>query len=107
MTLKRKKYEALLEPMQQELVAMARWIAATGQRLAILFEGRDTAGKGGAIQAIAAKLNPRQCRTVALSKPSEGEQGQWYFQRSHATCPPKAKSSSSTAAGTIARGSKR
>ncbi len=81
MTLKRKKYEAMLEPMQEELVAMARWVAATGQRLAILFEGRDTAGKGGAIQAISAKLNPRQCRTVALSKPSEGEQGQWYFQR--------------------------
>ncbi len=81
MTLKRKKYETLLAPMQEELVAMARWVAATGQRLAILFEGRDTAGKGGAIQAITAKLNPRQCRTVALSKPTESERGQWYFQR--------------------------
>ena len=80
-SLKRKQYEAYLEPMQAELVGMARWAAATGQRILILFEGRDTAGKGGAIQAIAAKLNPRQCRTVALGKPSEAEQGQWYFQR--------------------------
>ena len=79
--LKRKRYEKLLEPMQAELVAMARWAAATGQRILILFEGRDTAGKGGAIKAVADKLNPRQCRTVALSKPSDPEKGQWYFQR--------------------------
>jgi polyphosphate kinase 2 len=89
MTLKRKKYEKLIEPMQAELVAMARWVAATGQRIAILFEGRDTAGKGGAIQAISEKLNPRQCRTVALSKPSEAEKGQWYFQRFAAHLPAK------------------
>ena len=81
MSLKRKPYEALLEPMQAELVAMARWVAATGQRVCILFEGRDTAGKGGAIGAIADKLNPRQCRVIALGKPSEAERGQWYFQR--------------------------
>ena len=79
--LKRKRYEKLLEPMQAELVAMSRWVAATGQRILILFEGRDTAGKGGAIKAVADKLNPRQCRTVALGKPSEAEKGQWYFQR--------------------------
>ena len=79
--LKRKRYEKLLEPMQAELVAMARWAAATGQRILILFEGRDTAGKGGAIKAVADKLNPRQCRIVALSKPSDAEKGQWYFQR--------------------------
>ena len=79
--LKRKRYEKLLEPMQAELVAMARWAAATGQRILILFDGRDTAGKGGAIKAVADKLNPRQCRTVALSKPSDPEKGQWYFQR--------------------------
>jgi polyphosphate kinase 2 len=89
MTLKRKKYEKLIEPMHAELVAMARWVAATGQRIAILFEGRDTAGKGGAIQAISEKLNPRQCRTVALSKPSEAEKGQWYFQRFAAHLPAK------------------
>ena len=80
-SLKRKEYEALLEPMQAELIALARWVAATGQRLVILFEGRDTAGKGGAIGAISDTLNPRQCRVVALSKPSEEERGQFYFQR--------------------------
>ena len=79
--MKRKKYEKLLEPMQAELVEMARWVATTGQRMVVLFEGRDTAGKGGAIQAVADKLNPRQCRVVALGKPSEAETGQWYFQR--------------------------
>jgi polyphosphate kinase 2 len=79
--LKRKHYEELLEPLQAELAAAARWIEATGRRLVVLFEGRDTAGKGGTIQAIAERLNPRRCRTVALPKPSEQELGQWYFQR--------------------------
>ena len=79
--LKRKDYEALVEPLLEELVAMARWVAATRARILILFEGRDTAGKGGAIQAIAERLNPRQCRTVALPKPSDVEATQWYFQR--------------------------
>ncbi|HXG99132.1 MAG TPA: polyphosphate kinase 2 [Sphingomicrobium sp.] len=79
--MKRKKYEKLLEPMQAELVDLARWISVTGQRLIVLFEGRDTAGKGGVIQAMSAKINPRQCRVVALGKPSESESGQWYFQR--------------------------
>ncbi len=79
--MKRKQYEELLEPMQVELVAMARWAVATGARIAVLFEGRDTAGKGGAIAAVAQSLNPRQCRTVALARPSERETTQWYFQR--------------------------
>ncbi len=79
--LKRKNYEKLIEPMRAELAVMAHWIAATGQRLVVLFEGRDTAGKGGAIGAIADTLNPRQCHVVALTKPSEAETGQWYFQR--------------------------
>ena len=79
--LKRKQYDKLIVPMQSELVAMARWTAATGQRICIIFEGRDTAGKGGAIAAVAAKLNPRQCKIVALPKPSDIEHGQWYFQR--------------------------
>ena len=79
--LKRKKFEKLYAPLEQELVAMARWAAASGARVLILFEGRDTAGKGGAIEAVAHPINPRQCRTVALSKPSEREQSQWYFQR--------------------------
>ena len=79
--LKRKAYEELLEPLQADLADMARWVSVTGQRLVVLFEGRDTAGKGGAIGAIADTLNPRQCRTVALPKPSDEERGQWYFQR--------------------------
>ncbi|MBX7494805.1 polyphosphate kinase 2 [Qipengyuania sp. 6B39] len=77
----RKEYEAVLDPMEEELVGMARWARSTGQRIVVIFEGRDTAGKGGAIQAVRERLNPRQCRTVALSKPTEAEQTQWYFQR--------------------------
>ena len=79
--IKRKEYEAALEPMREELVAMARWARVTGQRIVVIFEGRDTAGKGGAIRAVSEKLNPRQCHVVALGKPTEDEQGQWYFQR--------------------------
>ena len=85
--LKRTKYEKLIEPMSGELVAMARWAAATGARIVVLFEGRDTAGKGGAIRAVSEKLNPRQCRIVALAKPSERESTQWYFQRYIANLP--------------------
>ncbi|MEM7779558.1 MAG: polyphosphate kinase 2 [Pseudomonadota bacterium] len=81
MGLKGKEYRELLEPMTEELVGMARWARMTGARILVIFEGRDTAGKGGAIRAVRDKLNPRQCRTVALSKPSEDEQSQWYFQR--------------------------
>ncbi|ALN92737.1 polyphosphate kinase 2 [Lysobacter gummosus] len=80
-TLKRKDYEAELEPLQVELVAMARWVQSAGKRVVVVLEGRDTAGKGGAISALSEHLNPRQCHVVALSKPSERESGQWYFQR--------------------------
>jgi len=76
-----KDYEELLTPLAQELSAMARWVSETGQRLVIIFEGRDTAGKGGSIDMFARLLNPRQCRVVALPSPSEREQTQWYFQR--------------------------
>ncbi|BAV96810.1 polyphosphate kinase 2 [Lysobacter enzymogenes] len=79
--LKRKEYEEQLAPLQLELAAMARWLQHSGKRVVILFEGRDTAGKGGAIGSISENLNPRQCHVVALSKPSEREAGQWYFQR--------------------------
>ncbi|MDH5833178.1 polyphosphate kinase 2 [Luteimonas kalidii] len=79
--LKRKEYEAALAPMQVELVALSRWLQHAGKRLLVIFEGRDTAGKGGAIGAIADQLNPRQCRVVALPRPNERESGQWYFQR--------------------------
>ena len=79
--MKRKDYEAAMEPLREELVAMARWARTTGERIVVLFEGRDTAGKGGAIRAVSEKLNPRQCHIVALAKPTEAEQSQWYFQR--------------------------
>ena len=85
--LKRKDYEALLQPLQTELANMARWVQHTGQRVVVVFEGRDTAGKGGAINAIREHLNPRQCHVVALPKPTEREAGQWYFQRYAAQLP--------------------
>jgi polyphosphate kinase 2 len=75
------EYAEKLAPLQLELNDMARWIQSTGQRLLVILEGRDTAGKGGVISAIAETLNPRQCRVVALSKPSDREKTQWYFQR--------------------------
>src|SRR5947208_821370 len=87
--LKGKEYRELVAPLEEELVAMARWAEATGARILVLFEGRDTAGKGGAINAIASHLNTRQCRVVALGKPSDAEQGQWYFQRYVAHLPTK------------------
>lgn len=68
---------------------MARWVEASGSRVLILLEGRDTAGKGGAIRAISERLNPRQCRIVALAKPSDREASQWYFQRYIAHLPAK------------------
>ena len=74
-------YLAELEPLELALNNLARWLQHTGRRLVVVFEGRDTAGKGGAIAAIADTLNPRQCHVVALAKPSEREQSQWYFQR--------------------------
>ena len=77
----RKEYEAALEPMQLELAQMSRWLAHCHKRLLIIFEGRDTAGKSGAIRAISEVLDPRRCQVVALGKPSEQERGQWYFQR--------------------------
>ena len=79
--LKRKEYEALLAPLQQQLEAMERWVATTGARVLVLLEGRDAAGKGGTINTITRDLNPRQFRIVALPKPDETEKGLWYFQR--------------------------
>jgi len=79
--LKKKEYEELLEPLRIELCELQRWVQATGQRVVVVFEGRDTAGKGGAISVFADTLNPRGCRVVALPKPTERERTQWYFQR--------------------------
>jgi polyphosphate kinase len=75
------EYVELLKPMAKELSAMARWVAETRQRMVVIFEGRDTAGKGGSIDMFARLLNPRQCRIVALPGPNERERTQWYFQR--------------------------
>jgi polyphosphate kinase 2 len=75
------EYYKKLAPLQLELNDVARWLQYTGKRLVVVIEGRDTAGKGGVITAMAETLNPRQCRTVALAKPSEREQTEWYFQR--------------------------
>ena len=77
----KKDYEAALAPMLLELVQVSRWLAHTNKRLLLILEGRDTAGKSGVINAIASALDPRRCEVVALSKPSEAEQSQWYFQR--------------------------
>ena len=74
-------YLELLKPLAKELAAMARWVSETNQRVVIVFEGRDTAGKGGSSDMFARLLNPRQCRVVALPSPSELERSQWYFQR--------------------------
>ena len=79
--MKRKKYEKELEALQVELVKLQRWMQESGARIAILFEGRDAAGKGGVISRLTLNLNPRVARIVALSAPSEREKGQWYFQR--------------------------
>ena len=84
-----KKYEKLVRPLTEELSTMARWVDETGQRIVVLFEGRDTAGKGGSIDMFARALNPRQCHVVALSSPSERERTEWYFQRYAAHLPPK------------------
>jgi polyphosphate kinase 2 len=75
------EYYERLATMELELNDVARWLQHTGKRLVVVIEGRDTAGKGGVISAIADTLNPRQCRVVALAKPSDGERTQWYFQR--------------------------
>jgi len=76
-----KQYEKELLRLQTELVYMQEWIVARGQRLVVLFEGRDTAGKDGVIKRIISYLNPRTCRVVAIPTPSERERTQWYFQR--------------------------
>ncbi|MBA4179894.1 MAG: polyphosphate kinase 2 [Anaerolinea sp.] len=75
------QYEEELELLQVELVKLQRWVQDGGRRLAIIFEGRDAAGKGGTIRRFIEHLNPRSMRVVALPKPTDDETGQWYFQR--------------------------
>ncbi len=79
--LKRKEYERLKAELQIELVKMQYWVRETGQRILILNEGRDAAGKGGTIKRFMEHLNPRGARIVALEKPTDIERSQWYFQR--------------------------
>jgi hypothetical protein len=79
--LSRKSYEQQKYHLQVELLKLQAWVKETGQRVVILFEGRDAAGKGGTIKRFMEHLNPRGARVVALEKPSEVERGQWYFQR--------------------------
>ncbi|MBT8185325.1 MAG: polyphosphate kinase 2, partial [Eudoraea sp.] len=75
------QYELELNQLQGELVNLQQWINKTNLRVAVLFEGRDAAGKGGAIKRFIEHLNPRSARVVALSKPTANEKGQWYFRR--------------------------
>ena len=74
-------YEKELQRLQSELVAMQQWVIETGERIILIFEGRDAAGKGSAIKRITQYLNPRHTRVVALPAPTEREKTQWYFQR--------------------------
>lgn len=76
-----KTYSKELARLQIELVKLQEWVKAKGLRVVVLFEGRDAAGKGGAIKRITESLNPRICRVVALASPTEREKTQWYFQR--------------------------
>ena len=79
--LKTKKYEKELEKFQIELIKLQEWVKQKGLKVAVIFEGRDAAGKGGTIKRITEKLNPRVCRIAALPAPTEKEKSQWYFQR--------------------------
>lgn len=74
-------YERELNKLQFELLKLQQYLYLNNKRLLVIFEGRDAAGKGGTISRMIAKLNPKKCRVVALPKPTEEEQGQWYFQR--------------------------
>jgi polyphosphate kinase 2 len=76
-----KEYEAALERLQIELVKLQAWMQKTGERVLAVFEGRDAAGKGGTIFVVRQYMNPRTARNVALTKPTETERGQWYYQR--------------------------
>lgn len=79
--MRRVQYEKIKQELQIELLKVQNWVKQTGQKIVVVFEGRDAAGKGGTIKRYMEHLNPRAARVVALEKPSEREQGQWYFQR--------------------------
>ena len=79
--MKGKAYDRDYEALQIEMVKLQAWMQEAGERVMVLFEGRDAAGKGGTIEAIRENMNPRTARNVALTKPTETERGQWYYQR--------------------------
>ncbi len=79
--LSRKEYEAEKAALQSELLKVQLWLQDTGQKVVMLFEGRDAAGKGGTIKRFTEHLNPRTARVVALNKPTDKERGQWFYQR--------------------------
>jgi polyphosphate kinase 2 len=85
--LSRKSYERQKYRLQVELLKLQAWVKTTGQKIVVLFEGRDAAGKGGTIKRFMENLNPRGARVVALDKPTEAERGEWYFQRYSAHLP--------------------
>ena len=74
-------HETKLERLQEELIKLQQWVESEGEKIVVIFEGRDAAGKGGAIRRITQHLNPRELNVVALSKPTDEEKNQWYFQR--------------------------
>ena len=79
--MKREEYEALKLELQIELLKVQNWVRSSGEKILILFEGRDAAGKGGTIKRFMEHLNPRSARVIALEKPNDRERGQWYYQR--------------------------
>ena len=99
-TMDRRVYFKELFRLQGELVKLQDWVLHQKLKVVVIFEGRDSAGKGGVIKRITQRLNPRICRVAALPAPNERERTQWYFQRYATTCRPAARSFCSTAAGT-------
>ena len=90
--MKRKEYEREMRVLHGELVAMQEWVKASGAKICIVFEGRDTAGKGGTIKRITERVSPRVFRVVALPAPTEREKSQMYVQRTSRTSRPPARS---------------
>ena len=85
------KYENKLKELQEELIKLQKWVGENDEKVVIVFEGRDAAGKGGAIRRATEHLNPREFKVVALPKPTEDEKSQWYFQRYINHLPKKGK----------------
>jgi polyphosphate kinase len=101
-TIERAEYFQHLLTLQAELIKLQDWVQHTKAKIVVVFEGRDAAGKGGAIKRITQRLNPRACRVVALPAPTEREKTQWYFQRYVPHLRRAAKSCCSIAPGTTA-----